>query len=249
LKRVPLFHKDIYHFEEEGVFFGECFLTKDKKMFTDTDRVRTDNVVCMHDYHGRASIVNMPRIIYAPYVCLDHEPLAMVEYAEVCALEEDGILWPCDGREIYKFQGQGIVVACSDPSLWDLKMAVLQRRGTFAPFIAPGIGLCFDPEGPLFDHLLLGQVMSFVDRTRGKIDVSRAFVVGAHYPCGYAQHANGINFSLRESCYMVARGACHIKKNTSFKVIATIFITTLMPDGSTTLLWRHIKKSCHKKGV
>lgn len=174
---------------------------------------------------------------------LDHQPLATVPYAEVLDLVEEGMLSECDGNEIYCHNGHGVATVCSDPSLHEFKQRAIQRRGNFALFSLPGIGLRFDPKSATFQPSLLDEITGFLDRTKAHFDLGSAFIMGAHYPCGYAEDKDGQKLTLRETVGHVAEGARYVRDRTGHKVIATIFITTEMSEGQMNLLWYHVKKN------
>ncbi|MEK7494493.1 MAG: hypothetical protein AAB519_01830 [Patescibacteria group bacterium] len=182
-------------------------------------------------------------VLHAPFMLLDHQPLATVPYAEVQELIQEGLLSECDGDEIYRHQGHGIATLCSDPSLYEFKQRAVQRRGNFASFSLPGIGLRFDPESATFQPELLHEIEKFLAKTKGHFDLGKAFVIGAHYPCGYAEGKDGEKLTLRQTVEHVAAGACYVRDKAGHKVIATIFITTMMAEGHMNLLWYHVKKN------
>ncbi|OGI21945.1 MAG: hypothetical protein A2808_02250 [Candidatus Moranbacteria bacterium RIFCSPHIGHO2_01_FULL_55_24] len=193
---------------------------------------------CCADHDQEAAL------LYVPYLCMEHRPLSTVPYQEVKALLDEGLITLCDGRQIYEFKGQGIATICSDPSVRKPKVDILNGRGELAIYSIPGIGLKFSPKSPVYSPTLVEEIQDFISRTNGHYRLKKLLVIGAHFPCGYAQHGNGRQLSLREKIGLVADGACHMKRHNLFeKVIATVFITTKMPDGSTQLGWYHIKKS------
>lgn len=182
-------------------------------------------------------------LLYTPHVCDKHRPLAVVPQREVELLIEERIITPCHGEEIYTLGGHGAATFCSDPSLFEAKSGVINHRGQFAVFSLPGIGLRFDPESPIYDPKMLDEVKRFLAATKSHFDLGQAFVINAHYPCGYAKGKDGSSLTLRQTIDYVAGGARAIKEALGIKVIATIFITIAQSDDNMRLGWYHVKKN------
>lgn len=181
--------------------------------------------------------------IYVPCFSLGHRPLGSVSQKAVESLIEKGVLSMCDGKSIYDFKGRALGFVCSDPSLQEHKIRILNREGPVSIWSKPACGLRFDPEG-LFAKDVdqeISEILAFQEKVGDPHFKLRGAVFGAHAPCGAAG-----GMTLEDICRSVAAGARHFGKMTKIKAIPTIFINTevtISPNLSAhLLLWMHISK-------
>lgn len=182
--------------------------------------------------------------IYVPCFSLGHRPLGSIPYLEVEKLIEKEVLSACDGKSIYDFKGRALGFVCSDPSLQEHKIRILNREGPLSIWSKPACGLRFDLGGPFGKGVdqEMEEILKFQESVGDPHFKLRGAVFGAHAPCGAAA-----GMGLEALCRCVAMGARHFSKVTKLKVIPTIFINTeivisrhLPPQH--ILLWMHISK-------
>lgn len=181
------------------------------------------------------------QIFYVPHVA-HHSTLESIPYDEVRGLEEAGRIRLCNFDDIKTFRGRGVVAMCSDPSLFEVKLKLVNTGGQMAPISIPGICLRLDPTNTVFYDPR--QEKEIIDFALLKPELKEVFLMGAHYRCAHAECIGGL--SLSDYINVVAAGARHMRSKHVFKkVIATIFILVKMPDGSVQLKWYHIPKNGH----
>ncbi len=180
------------------------------------------------------------QIFYVPHVT-HHSTLEPILYDEVKGLEEAERIRPCNFDDIRRFRGQGIATICSDPSLFEVKLKLVNTGGQMAIMSDPGISLELDPNGPFYSAYRESKIVEFVTL---KPELKEVLLMGAHYRCAHAECVGGL--SLTDYINVVAAGARHMRgKHVFKKVIATIFILVKMPDSSAQLKWYHIPKNGH----
>lgn len=189
-----------------------------------------------------SSSVGQP--IYVPCFSLGHRPLGSIPYGAVENLVEKGVLSNCDGKSIYDFKGRALGFVCSDPSLQEHKIRILNREGPLSIWSKPACGLRFDLDGPFGKDVNqeIEEILRFQEIVGDPHFKIQGAVFGAHAPCGAVS-----GMTLENICRSVATGARHFSRMTKLKVIPTIFINTeivisrhLPPQH--ILLWMHISK-------
>jgi hypothetical protein len=181
--------------------------------------------------------------VFVPKFHITHSPVGVASMSDVDDLMERGILVECDGKKIYELGGKAIGIVCSDPSLEECKIHLLNRGGEMSIQAKKAYGLRFDSKGPYGSRadMEVEEIQELID-TLGDHFGFKAIIFGSHGPCG---GSGGLD--LEGICRTVAAGACYLGRKTGLKVIPTIFINTeiqisrhLPPQNM--LLWMYIKK-------